>query len=75
MVMNLDDKSSGLNKVAKEIKVDLSHQQFNSEAELIDEIHLAKKKKNFFYNFQSWSFYAHKHSLKRCSPWRFNSIY
>ena len=42
---SLNDISSGLNEVAKEINVELSHQQFNSEAELIEEIHLAKKDK------------------------------
>ena len=53
---SLDDISSGLNEVAKEIKVDLSHQQFNSEAELIDEIHLAKKDKTDFIIFNPGAF-------------------
>ena len=52
---SLDDISSGLNEVAKEIKVDLS-QQFNSEAELIDEIHLAKKDKTDFIIFNPGAF-------------------
>ena len=38
---SLDDISSSLDSVASEIQVNLSHQQFNSEAELIDEIHRA----------------------------------
>ena len=45
-----------MNEVAKEIKVDLSHQQFNSEAELIDEIHLAKKDKTDFIIFNPGAF-------------------
>ena len=48
---SLNDISSGLNEVAKEINVELSHQQFNSEAELIEEIHLAKKDKVDFIIF------------------------
>ena len=48
---SLEDISSGLDAVAKEINVNLDHQQFNSESELIDEIHRAKKEKNRIYNF------------------------
>ena len=45
---SLDDISSSLDSVASEIQVNLSHQQFNSEAELIDEIHRAKSEKMDF---------------------------
>ena len=53
---SLNDISSGLNEVAKEINVELSHQQFNSEAELIEEIHLAKKDKVDFIIFNPGAF-------------------
>ena len=53
---SLDDISAGLNEVAKEIKLDLSHQQFNSEAELINEIHLAKKDNIDFIIFNPGAF-------------------
>ncbi len=53
---SLNDISSGLNEVAKEINVELSHQQFNSEAELIEEIHLAKKDKVNFIIFNPGAF-------------------
>tara|TARA_A100001011_G_scaffold310507_1_gene327216 strand:- start:4948 stop:5394 length:447 start_codon:yes stop_codon:yes gene_type:complete len=53
---SLNDISSGLNEVAKEINVVLSHQQFNSEAELIEEIHLAKKDKVDFIIFNPGAF-------------------
>ena len=53
---SLDDISSGLDVVAKEINVDLSHQQFNSESELIDEIHRAKKDKLEFIIFNPGAF-------------------
>ena len=53
---SLNDISSGLNEVAKEIDVELSHQQFNSEAELIEEIHLAKKDKVNFIIFNPGAF-------------------
>lgn len=53
---SLNDISSGLNEVAKEIEVELSHQQFNSEAELIEEIHLAKKDKVNFIIFNPGAF-------------------
>ena len=53
---SLDDISAGLNEVAKEINVDLSHQQFNSEAELINEIHLAKKDNVDFIIFNPGAF-------------------
>ena len=53
---SLDDISSGLNEVAKEISVDLNHQQFNSEAELIEEIHTAKKDKVDFIIFNPGAF-------------------
>ena len=53
---SLNDISSGLNEVAKEINVELSHQQFNSEAELIEEIHLAKNDKIDFIIFNPGAF-------------------
>jgi len=53
---SLDDISAGLNEVAKEISVDLNHQQFNSEAELIEEIHTAKKDKVDFIIFNPGAF-------------------
>tara|TARA_Y100000748_G_scaffold57990_1_gene46285 strand:- start:194 stop:640 length:447 start_codon:yes stop_codon:yes gene_type:complete len=53
---SLNDISSGLNEVAKEINVELSHQQFNSEAELIEEIHLAKNDKVDFIIFNPGAF-------------------
>ena len=53
---SLDDISVGLNEVAKEINIDLSHQQFNSEAELINEIHLAKKDNFDFIIFNPGAF-------------------
>tara|TARA_E500000178_G_scaffold144228_1_gene143835 strand:- start:401 stop:847 length:447 start_codon:yes stop_codon:yes gene_type:complete len=53
---SLNDISSGLNEVAKEINLELSHQQFNSEAELIEEIHLAKKDKVDFIIFNPGAF-------------------
>jgi 3-dehydroquinate dehydratase-2 len=53
---SLDDISASLDDVAKEIKVDLSHQQFNSEAELIEEIHRAKKEKIDFIIFNPGAF-------------------
>ena len=53
---SLEDISAGLDEVAKEIKVELSHQQFNSEAELIDEIHNAKKEKMNFIIFNPGAF-------------------
>lgn len=53
---SLDDISTGLNEVAKEISVDLNHQQFNSEAELIEEIHTAKKDKVDFIIFNPGAF-------------------
>ena len=53
---SLNDISSGLNQVAKEINVELSHQQFNSEAELIEEIHLAKNDKVDFIIFNPGAF-------------------
>ena len=53
---SLEDISAGLDEVAKEIKVELSHQQFNSEAELIDEIHHAKKEKINFIIFNPGAF-------------------
>ena len=53
---SLNDISSGLNEVAKEINVELSQQQFNSEAELIEEIHLAKKDKVDFIIFNPGAF-------------------
>ena len=53
---SLNDISSGLNEVAKEINVELSHQQFNSEAELIEEIHLAKDDKVDFIIFNPGAF-------------------
>ena len=53
---SLNDISFGLNEVAKEINVELSHQQFNSEAELIEEIHLAKKDKVDFIIFNPGAF-------------------
>ena len=53
---SLDDISAGLNEVAEEINVDLNHQQFNSEAELINEIHLAKKEKIDFIIFNPGAF-------------------
>ena len=53
---SLDDISAGWNEVAKEIKLDLSHQQFNSEAELINEIHLAKKDNVDFIIFNPGAF-------------------
>jgi len=48
---SLDDISFGLDAVAKEINVNLDHQQFNSESGLIDEIHRAKKQKIEFIIF------------------------
>ena len=53
---SLDDISAGLNEVAEEINVDLNHQQFNSEAELINEIHLAKKENIDFIIFNPGAF-------------------
>ena len=53
---SLDDISSSLDSVASEIQVNLSHQQFNSEAELIEEIHLAKKDKVDFIIFNPGAF-------------------
>ena len=53
---SLDDISAGLNEVSKEISVDLNHQQFNSEAELIEEIHTAKKDKVDFIIFNPGAF-------------------
>ena len=53
---SLNDISSGLNEVAKQINVELSHQQFNSEAELIEEIHLAKNDKVDFIIFNPGAF-------------------
>ena len=53
---SLNDISSGLNEVAKEINLELSHQQFNSEAELIEEIHLAKNDKVDFIIFNPGAF-------------------
>ena len=53
---SLNDISSGLNEVEKEINLELSHQQFNSEAELIEEIHLAKKDKVDFIIFNPGAF-------------------
>ena len=42
---SLKDISDNLDKVAKKIDVTLNHQQFNSESELIDTIHIASKEK------------------------------
>mgnify|MGYP006077443163 FL=1 len=53
---SLEDISSGLDAVAKEINVNLDHQQFNSESELIDEIHRAKKEKKEFIIFNPGAF-------------------
>ena len=53
---SLDDISSSLDSVASEIQVNLSHQQFNSEAELIDEIHRAKSEKMDFIIFNPGAF-------------------
>jgi len=53
---SLEDISSTLDEVAKEINVNLSHQQFNSEAELIDEIHKAKNEKMDFIIFNPGAF-------------------
>ena len=53
---SLDDISSSLDSVASEIQVNLSHQQFNSEAELIDEIHRAKSEKMDFIMFNPGAF-------------------
>ncbi|MAW48894.1 MAG: type II 3-dehydroquinate dehydratase [Gammaproteobacteria bacterium] len=53
---SLDDISEGLNEVATEIGVELNHQQFNSEAELITEIHTAKKDKVDFIIFNPGAF-------------------
>ena len=53
---SLDDISSRLDAVAKEINVNLSHHQFNSESELIDEIHSAKKETTEFIIFNPGAF-------------------
>jgi 3-dehydroquinate dehydratase-2 len=53
---SLEDISAGLDEVVREINVELSHQQFNSEAELIDEIHNAKKEKMNFIIFNPGAF-------------------
>ena len=53
---SLEDISSGLNEVAKKINVTLNHQQFNSEAELIDTIHMASKEKMDFIIFNPGAF-------------------
>ena len=53
---SLEDISSGLDEVAEKINVTLSHQQFNSEAELIDAIHVASKEKMDFIIFNPGAF-------------------
>ena len=53
---SLEDISSSLDDVAKEINVNLSHQQFNSEAELIEEIHSAKSEDMDFIIFNPGAF-------------------
>ena len=53
---SLEDISSSLDEVAQEINVNLSHQQFNSEAELIDEIHRAKSDEMDFIIFNPGAF-------------------
>ncbi len=53
---SLEDISSSLDEVAQEINVNLSHQQFNSEAELIDEIHRAKSEEVDFIIFNPGAF-------------------
>ena len=53
---SLEDISASLDEIAKEIKVNLSHHQFNSEAELIDEIHAAKKSEIDFIIFNPGAF-------------------
>ena len=53
---SLKDISSGLDEVAEKINVTLSHQQFNSEAELIDAIHVASKEKMDFIIFNPGAF-------------------
>tara|TARA_Y100000748_G_C15379106_1_gene442963 strand:- start:46 stop:492 length:447 start_codon:yes stop_codon:yes gene_type:complete len=53
---SLEDISTSLDEIAKEIKVTLSHNQFNSEVELIDEIHRAKKTKVDFIIFNPGAF-------------------
>jgi 3-dehydroquinate dehydratase-2 len=53
---SLKDISSGLDEVAEKIDVTLNHQQFNSEAELIDAIHVASKEKMDFIIFNPGAF-------------------
>ena len=53
---SLADISSALDEVAQQIDVNLSHEQFNSEAELIDEIHRAKSEKIEFIIFNPGAF-------------------
>ena len=52
----MEDISSGLDDVAQQINVNLFHEQFNSEAELIDEIHRAKNEKIEFIIFNPGAF-------------------
>ena len=53
---SLADISSALDDVAQQIDVSLSHEQFNSEAELIDEIHRTKSEKIDFIIFNPGAF-------------------
>ena len=53
---SLKDISSGLDEEAEKIDVTLNHQQFNSEAELIDAIHVASKEKMDFIIFNPGAF-------------------
>jgi 3-dehydroquinate dehydratase-2 len=53
---SLADISSTLDDVAQQIDVSLSHEQFNSEAELIDEIHRTKSEKIDFIIFNPGAF-------------------